>query len=152
MLMQKLGVKEEEFEPFILDICNRCINLGLSSENIAFHIKDLLEFSKTNSSNNSNNNIGIPLSQISEFIQQKADEKKKLEEKIKSLESQIQILNEQKATSERHRDFALHEQHTTAAELIFAGFHLVLIYCHEEPRCCRIRDLFSWLVRFNFNI
>ena len=66
--------------------------------------------SSNNSSNyNSNNNIVIPLSQISEFIQQKADEKKKLEEKIKSLESQIKILNEQKAISERSRDSALHD-------------------------------------------
>jgi predicted nucleic acid-binding Zn-ribbon protein len=121
--MQKLGVKEEEFESFILDTYNRCINLELSSENIAFHIKDLLEFLKTNSSNNnssnynSNSNSVIPLSQISQFIQQKADEKKKLEEKIKSLESQIKILNEQKAISERSRDSALHDEHTTAAEL-----------------------------------
>lgn len=111
----KIRAKRRRFESFILDTCNRCINLGLSSENIAFHIKDLLEFSKTN--NNSTNNIVIPLSQVSEFMQQKAVEKKKLEEEIKSLESQIQILNEQKATSERSRDSALHDEHTTAAEL-----------------------------------
>ena len=78
--------KEEQLESFILDVYNRCIDLGLSSENIALHIKDLLEFSKTNNSNNNNNSKIIPLSQISEFIQQKADERKKLEEEFQTQE------------------------------------------------------------------
>src|SRR5690348_3773196 len=64
MLISKLGVKEEELDSFLLDVYNRCIDLGLSPENIAFHIKDLLEFLKTNSSNSNNNsNIVVPLGQ-----------------------------------------------------------------------------------------
>jgi hypothetical protein len=54
MLISKLGVNEEEPESFILDLYNRPIDLGLSSENIAFHLKDLLEFSKPNSNNRNN--------------------------------------------------------------------------------------------------
>jgi hypothetical protein len=122
MLIAKLGVKEEEFESFILDVYKRCIDLGLSSENVALHIKDLLEFSKTNgnnnnTNNNNNNNIVVPLSQISDFIQQKTDEKKKLEEKIQVLNSQINILIEEKSNSEHRRESALREEHMTAADL-----------------------------------
>ena len=115
MIIAKLGVKEEEeLESFILDNYNRCIDLGLSSENIALHIKDLLEFSKTNSNNN---NKIIPLSQIPQFIQQKADENKRLVEEIQTLKSQIKTLNEEKSNSEHSRESALHKEHMTAAEL-----------------------------------
>jgi hypothetical protein len=38
---------EGGFEAFILDIYNRCKDLGLIPENIALHLKDLLEFSAT---------------------------------------------------------------------------------------------------------
>src|SRR5919198_4322640 len=111
-LISKLGVKEEEIESFILDVYNRCIDLGLSPANVALHIKDLLEFSKTNSDNNI-----VPLSQISEFIQQKADENKRLEEEIQTLKSQIKILNEEKSNSEHRSESALHKEHMTAEEL-----------------------------------
>jgi predicted nucleic acid-binding Zn-ribbon protein len=114
MIVAKLGVKEEELESFILDVYNRCIDLGLSPDNIALHIKDLTEFSKTNGTNN--NHI-LPLSQISEFIQQKADEKKKLEEEIQTLKSQIKILDEEKSKSEHRRAYALYEEHFTNGEL-----------------------------------
>src|SRR5918911_3971268 len=80
MLMAKAGVKEvEQLESFILSVYNRCVDLGLSPDNIALHIKDLIEFSKANGNedNNDNSHHILPLSQISEFIQQKADEKKK---------------------------------------------------------------------------
>jgi hypothetical protein len=74
MIATKLGVKQdEELESFILDVYNRCIDLGLSSENIGLHIKELVEFSKT--SGNSSNKI-VPLFQISGFIQQKAEERR----------------------------------------------------------------------------
>ena len=43
-IMINLGVKENGFEAFILDIYNRCKDLGLTPENIAFNLKDLLEF------------------------------------------------------------------------------------------------------------
>src|SRR5919205_2054003 len=59
MLISKSGVKEEEIESFISDLV-RSIDLGLSSENISFYIKDLLEFSKTNSGNSNNSNTIVP--------------------------------------------------------------------------------------------
>jgi prefoldin subunit 5 len=115
MMISKLGVKEkeEDLESFILDVYNGCIDLGLSPENVALHMKDLLEFSKTN---NGNNNI-VPLSQISEFIQQKAGEKKKLEEEIQTLKDQIKMLEEEKSSSENRRVSTLYKEHMTAAEL-----------------------------------
>ena len=111
MLISKLGVKEEELDSFILDLYNRLIDLGLSPENIAFHIKDLLEFSRAN------NDIVVPLSQITQYIQQKIDEKKKLEQEIQTLKDQIKTLNEEKANSEQRRNSALYQEHTTDAEL-----------------------------------
>jgi hypothetical protein len=46
-LMLRIGVKGDSFESFILEVYNRCKDIGLSSQNIAFHLADLLEFSKT---------------------------------------------------------------------------------------------------------
>src|ERR1700745_2606957 len=46
-LMLRIGVKEDSFESFILDVYNRCKDMGLSPQNIAFHLADLLEFSTT---------------------------------------------------------------------------------------------------------
>ncbi|HET7390241.1 MAG TPA: hypothetical protein VFJ51_05410, partial [Nitrososphaeraceae archaeon] len=108
MMMVKLGIKEDDLESFVLDIYSRCIDLGLSPEDVALHMKDLLEFSKMNI---------VPLSQISEFIHQKADEKKRLEEEIQTLKGQIKMLEEEKSGSEDRRSSALHEENITAAEL-----------------------------------
>src|SRR5947208_12009951 len=46
-IMLNIGVKEDNFESFIVDIYTRCNNLGLTPENISLYIQDLLEFSKT---------------------------------------------------------------------------------------------------------
>ena len=54
-IMINLGVKENGFEAFITDTYNRCKDLGLTPENIAFHLKDLFDFSTT---------YAIPFSQI----------------------------------------------------------------------------------------
>jgi predicted nucleic acid-binding Zn-ribbon protein len=112
MMIAKLGVKkEDDLEPFILHVYNNCIDLGVSPDNVASHIKDLLEFSK-----NTNNNA-VPLSQISDFIQQKTNEKKKLEEEIQTLKDEIKTLNEEKLDSEHRRASALYEENMTAIEL-----------------------------------
>jgi predicted nucleic acid-binding Zn-ribbon protein len=112
MMIAKLGVKkEDDLEPFILHVYNNCIDLGVSPDNVASHIKDLLEFSK-----NTNNNA-VPLSQISDFIQQKTNEKKKLEQEIQTLKDEIKTLNEEKLDSEHRRASALYEENMTAIEL-----------------------------------
>ena len=72
--MINLGVKENGFESYILEIYNRCKDLGLTPENIAFHLRDLLEFSTSGV---------IPFSQIPNYLKQKTGEKEKLEQEIK---------------------------------------------------------------------
>ena len=89
-IMLNLGVKEDGFEAFILDIYNRCKDLGLPPENIAFHLKDLLEFSTTDA---------IPFSQIPNHVKQKVEEKQKLEEETKKLKRQIEMLTLEKSDS-----------------------------------------------------
>ena len=111
MMISKLGVKKDDLEPFILHVYNNCIDLGVSPDNVASHIKDLLEFSK-----NTNNNA-VPLSQISDFIQQKTNEKKKLEQEIQTLKDEIKTLNEEKLDSEHRRASALQNENMTAVEL-----------------------------------
>jgi hypothetical protein len=105
-IMLKMGVNEDNFESFIVDIYNRCNNLGLTPENISLYMQDLLEFTKT-----------IPFSQIPEYITKKADEKKKLEEQIEQLKNEKEILDKEKTESEFLRDKALQDQEITNSEL-----------------------------------
>src|SRR5437016_1154362 len=49
MIMNKIGVKEDDIEYFISDIYNRCKDIGISAENVAIHLQNLLEFSRTTS-------------------------------------------------------------------------------------------------------
>jgi len=63
-LMQRIGVNEESFDSFIVDVYNRCKYIGLSPENIAFHLGDLLEFSKI-----------VPLSKIPDYVEEKTLER-----------------------------------------------------------------------------
>jgi hypothetical protein len=108
MTMINLGVKEDSFESFISGIYKRCKDLGLSPENIADHLKDLLEFSKTST---------IPLSQIPNYINQKADEKTKLEKEIEELNGQIRLIALEKSVSETRRDIELKNENMTVDEL-----------------------------------
>ena len=56
------------------EIYNRCIDQGITPENIACTLTDLLEFSKT-----------VPFSEMPDYIQRKTNEKGKLEAKITEL-------------------------------------------------------------------
>jgi hypothetical protein len=47
MVMINLGVKVDNFESFISEVYNHSKDLGVSRENIATHMKDLVGFSKT---------------------------------------------------------------------------------------------------------
>ena len=105
-IMLKMGVKEDSFESFIVDVYNRCNNLGLTPENISLYMQDLLEFSKT-----------VPFSQIPEYITKQADEKKKLEEQLEKLRNEIETLDEEKSDIESLRDKALQDQEITSSEL-----------------------------------
>ena len=106
-LMLRIGVKEDSFESFILDVYNRCKDIGLSPQNIAFHLTDLLEFSNT----------ALPLSKIPDYIKEKTTEKRKLEEEIEKLKAQIEVLREQKEDAEMLRDTALEDARITSFRL-----------------------------------
>jgi DNA-binding transcriptional MerR regulator len=93
---------------FILEIYNRCKDLGLTPENISSHLKDLIEFSTT---------TGVPFSQIPNHIKQKTDEKQKLEEETKKLKGQIEILTLEKSDRQFLRDQALQDERMTATGL-----------------------------------
>ena len=107
-IMINLGVKENGFESYILEIYNRCKDLGLTPENIASHLRDLLDFSTTDA---------IPFSQIPNYLKQKADEKEKLEQEIKNLEWKIEMLTLEQSDRQFLRDQALQDERMTAADL-----------------------------------
>ncbi|MGC1929651.1 MAG: hypothetical protein WA667_11795, partial [Candidatus Nitrosopolaris sp.] len=95
--------KEDSLESFILDVYNRCKDIGLLPENIAFHLADLLEFSKT----------AMPLSKIPDYIKEKTNEKAKLEQEIEELKEQLEELQLQKEAAVSLRDTALQDAKMT---------------------------------------
>jgi hypothetical protein len=105
-ILLRIGVKEDSFESFILDVYNRCKDIGLSPQNIAFHMADLLEFSKT-----------VPLPKILDYLKEKTNEKRKLEEEIENLKAQIETLREQKEDAELLRNTELEDTGITSFRL-----------------------------------
>ncbi|MFL6377463.1 MAG: hypothetical protein ACJ72R_08390 [Nitrososphaeraceae archaeon] len=103
----KTGINEDSFENFILDVYNRCNNIGLSPQSISSYLQDLVEFSS---------NV-LPISKIPDYIKEKTDEKRKLEEEIEKLNVQISRLQQEKKNSESLRDQALQEKELTISEL-----------------------------------
>jgi cell division protein FtsB len=106
-IMLKVGVNEDSFESFIVDVYNRCKDIGLSPEDISFYLQDLLEFSRT----------VLPLSKIPDFIKEKTDDKIELDQEIEKLRWQIKTLQQQKSDAESFRNMALQEQRITGSEL-----------------------------------
>ena len=104
MIMLNMGIKEDDFESYILDIYNHCKNVGLPPGNIASHLKELVELSTTN----------IPFSQVPNYIKQKVEEKEKLE---RAKKAQIEMLTPEKSDRQVFLDQALHDERMTAAEL-----------------------------------
>ena len=102
-ITHNVGVDEDSFESFILDVYNRCKDIGLSPENISFCLTDLLEFSGT----------VLPLSKIPDYIKEKTDEKRKLEQEIEKLKAQIETLQLEKSDAES----ALQEESMTTSDL-----------------------------------
>src|SRR5215831_18731045 len=105
-LMLKIGVKEDSFESFISDVYNRSKDIGLSPQDIAFHLTDLIEFSKS-----------VPLSKIHDYVKEKTNEKGKLEEKIKDLKVLIENFQEEASDALSRRDKALQNEEMTSSEL-----------------------------------
>jgi hypothetical protein len=88
------------------DVYNRCSKLGLAPESMGSHLTNLLEFSKT-----------MSVSKISDYIQQKANEKGKLEQKIEELKNQKWALLRKISELETHHYVALEEEKITADSL-----------------------------------
>ena len=106
MSMNRLGIKEDSFESFMSEVYQRCKNLELTPENIASFLTDLLEFSKS-----------VPFSKMTNYMQQKTDEKKKLEQEIENLEDDVGILQMEKGDFQALRDAALEDMKLTKDEL-----------------------------------
>ena len=118
--MINLGVKEENFESFIRDIYNRCKDLPLSTNDIVSHLKDLFEFSRT-----------VPLTQIPEYINQKNEEKKALEEEIKKLKEHVESLKIQSSNIEALRNEEIKSYKLTAEKLkLISHLKLELSKCN----------------------
>ena len=76
-MMRRFGVDEDKFESFISDIHDRCSNqLGLTPDRIGFYIENLAELS-----------YSMPISEIPNYIAQKVDEKKKIEQELEDLQT-----------------------------------------------------------------
>ena len=74
MMLNKLGINDENFEPLISEIYRCCMELGLTPQEIASRVPELLEFSRD-----------VSLSKMSEYILVKGTEKKELEEEVRRL-------------------------------------------------------------------
>lgn len=107
-IIQKIGVNENSLETFITEVYNRCKDLGLSPENISSHMEDLLDFSR---------GAVVRLPNMADYIEEKTDQKKKLEEEIGKLKSQKEILLEEKRDVESSRDTTLQQARMTTSEL-----------------------------------
>lgn len=73
-ILKDLGVDEENFGDFVSQVYNRCTHTGLKPEYFANNIKQILDLSGS-----------IPLSEIPHYIQEKTNERRKLEEDIRKL-------------------------------------------------------------------
>jgi predicted nucleic acid-binding Zn-ribbon protein len=105
-IMIKCGVNELEFEYFISDIYNNCKKLDIPPDKIAYYMDELLKFSKD-----------MSLSQISDYIKQKTNEKSKLEKDIEDLQEKIKQLKEEKLAAEELYNASLENGSRTAAIL-----------------------------------
>jgi hypothetical protein len=106
-MLRRFGVQEDKFESFVSDIHNRCCNeLGLTPERIGFYIANLAELSHT-----------VPISQIPNYISQKVEEKKRIEEQIQELEGKMKELQTKKSELERLNTSALENNRITQEEL-----------------------------------
>lgn len=102
MLMNRLGIEEDDIQSFLSDIYNHCKNLGITPESIASHLTDLLELSKK-----------VPFSQISDYMQQKLNEKNNLEQEIERLNDRKRSLISRISELKLQHNAALEEKNIT---------------------------------------
>ena len=106
-MLRSFGVQEDKFECFIADLQNRCCNeLGLPLDRIGFYIANLAELSDN-----------VPISDIPNYISQRVDEKREIEQKIKELEGQIEELQTRKSELENRTVCAVQNHAITEEKL-----------------------------------
>jgi hypothetical protein len=106
MSMKKLGVNENEFKSFILEIYEYCKRYDLTPEHIASNLKELVKLSKD-----------VPFAKISEYIKEKKNTITKLEEDSKISKEKKESMEIEASLAEELRDEALKNEKTTVVEL-----------------------------------
>ena len=89
MMMNRLGVGNNQLQSFLSDVYKRIVDLGLTPQNITSYIRDLLEFSNT-----------LVFSQIPAYLEQKKLEKGQLEKKAQELKVDTELLRMEKSNSQ----------------------------------------------------
>ena len=114
IILRNIGVNEEDFEPFISKLYERCIKVSdLTPDKIGSYLDDLVEFSDED-----DNGGNIPkLSEISYYIEQMKNVKRMLKKDIQNLQKQKKISEEEASLAHDLRDAALEDQKTTYTEL-----------------------------------
>ena len=111
MILRKMGIDEETFESFLLNIYEPCQRAGLTPDKIGPYLEDLFKFSKEEDANN-NNNDGNPikLSEIPYYIQQMKNEKRTLEQDIQNLRKEKKQSQEEASYAKELRDAAIEDE------------------------------------------
>lgn len=106
MMMNRVGVGNDHLQSFLSEVYKRVVDLGLTPQNIAFYLRDLLEFSNT-----------LVFSQIPAYLEQKKQEKDRLEKEVQELKVDIELLQMQKSDWDSLRNMALADYKTTTQQL-----------------------------------
>jgi hypothetical protein len=104
--MKRLGVNENQFESFIREVNEYYQRYGLTADNAASNLLALIKLLKD-----------IPFAKIPEHIEEKKNEKTKIEEAIRILKEEKETLEIEISTAKDLRDAALENEKTTVAEL-----------------------------------
>ncbi|HYX54779.1 MAG TPA: helix-turn-helix domain-containing protein [Nitrososphaeraceae archaeon] len=105
-IMRKLGINENQFKFFINEVYEYCQRFGLTAENIASNLLAVIKLSKD-----------IPFSKIPGYIEEKKNEKRQLEEDIKTLKENKEALEMEISAAKDLRDAALENERITTAEI-----------------------------------
>jgi regulator of replication initiation timing len=106
MMMNRVGVGNDQLQSFLSDVYRRSVDLGLTPQNIAPYLRDLLEFSNT-----------LVFSQIPAYLEQKKQEKDQLEKKVQELKEDTERLQLEKSDSENILKMAMTDYKTTTEQL-----------------------------------
>jgi hypothetical protein len=106
MMLNRLGVGNDQLQSFLSDVYRRSVDLGLTPQNIASYLRDLLEFSNT-----------LVFSQIPAFLEQKKQEKDQLEKKVQELKDDTELLQLEKSDSQNLLQIAKADYNTTTQQL-----------------------------------